>query len=100
LLRAIADLVTPSTGEIRAHGSTAAVARRRRDIGFVFQDPALLPWRNALQNVELPLEVSYGATHIGKATPPELLELVGRRGWVNACLCLPPTQGACGKSFP
>jgi NitT/TauT family transport system ATP-binding protein len=84
LLRAIADLVTPSTGEIRVHGSAAAVARRRRDIGFVFQDPALLPWRNALQNVELPLEVADGAKHKGKATPRELLELVGLKGWENA----------------
>ena len=79
LLRAVADLVTPSTGEIRVHGSTAAAARRRRDIGFVFQDPALLPWRSALQNVELPLEVADGGKHKGKATPRELLELVVSR---------------------
>jgi NitT/TauT family transport system ATP-binding protein len=84
LLRAVADLVTPSTGEIRVHGSTAAAARRRRDIGFVFQDPALLPWRSAVQNVELPLEVADGGKHKGKATPRELLELVGLKGWENA----------------
>src|SRR5881398_1231739 len=84
LLRAVADLVTPSTGEIRVHASTAAAARRRRDIGFVFQDPALLPWRSALQNVELPLEVADGGKHKGKATPRELLELVGLKGWENA----------------
>jgi NitT/TauT family transport system ATP-binding protein len=84
LLRAVADLVTPSMGEIRVHGSAAEVARRRRDIGFVFQDAALLPWRTALQNVELPLEVADGAKHKGKATPRELLELVGLKGWENA----------------
>jgi NitT/TauT family transport system ATP-binding protein len=84
LLRAVADLVKPSTGEIRVHGSTAEAARRRRDIGFVFQDPALLPWRSALQNVELPLEVADGAKHKGKATSRELLELVGLKGWENA----------------
>jgi NitT/TauT family transport system ATP-binding protein len=84
LLRAVADLVAPSTGEIRVHGSTAEAARRRRDIGFVFQDAALLPWRTALQNVELPLEVADGARHKGKATPRELLELVGLKGWENA----------------
>src|SRR6266567_132485 len=84
LLRAVADLVTPSTGEIRVHGSTAQAARRRRDIGFVFQDAALLAWRTALQNVELPLEVADGAKHKGKATPRELLDLVGLKGWENA----------------
>jgi NitT/TauT family transport system ATP-binding protein len=84
LLRAVADLVTPSIGEIRVLGSPAEAARRRRDIGFVFQDPALLPWRSALQNVELPLEVADGAKHKGKATPRELLELVGLKGWENA----------------
>jgi NitT/TauT family transport system ATP-binding protein len=84
LLRAVADLVTPSTGEIRVHGSTAEAARRRRDFGFVFQDAALLPWRTALQNVELPVEVADGAKHKGKATPRELLDLVGLKGWENA----------------
>jgi NitT/TauT family transport system ATP-binding protein len=81
LLRAVADLVTPSKGEIRVLGASAATARRRRDIGFVFQDAALLPWRTALQNVELPLEVADGARHKGKATPTELLDLVGLKGW-------------------
>src|SRR5205814_7582845 len=47
----------------------------------VFQDPALLPWRSALQNVELPLEFADGGKHKGKATPRELLELVGLKGW-------------------
>src|SRR5258705_7823633 len=45
LLRAVADLVPPSAGDIRILGGTAGAARRRRDIGRVFQDPALLPWR-------------------------------------------------------
>jgi NitT/TauT family transport system ATP-binding protein len=84
LLRAVADLVPPSTGDIRILGGTARAARRRRDIGFVFQDPALLPWRTALANVALPLEVANGAKHKGKATPSELLELVGLKGWEHS----------------
>jgi len=84
LLRAIADLVAPSRGDIRILGGTAQAARRRRDIGFVFQDPALLPWRTALANVALPLEVANGAKHKGSATPAELLELVGLKGWENS----------------
>ena len=84
LLRAVADLVPPSAGDIRILGGTAGAARRRRDIGFVFQDPALLPWRTALANVALPLEVANGAKHKGKATPSELLEMVGLKGWEHA----------------
>ncbi len=84
LLRAVADLVAPSAGDIRILGGTAKAARRRRDIGFVFQDPALLPWRSALSNVALPLEVANGRRHKGKATPAELLELVGLKGWEHA----------------
>jgi NitT/TauT family transport system ATP-binding protein len=84
LLRAVADLVAPSGGEIRIFGSSAQAARKRRDIGFVFQDAALLPWRSALANVALPLEVADGAAKKAKATPAELLDLVGLKGWENA----------------
>ena len=84
LLRAVADLVTPSGGDIRILGGTAPAARKRRAIGFVFQDAALLPWRSALANVALPLEVADGRKHKGKLTPAELLELVGLKGWENA----------------
>jgi NitT/TauT family transport system ATP-binding protein len=65
-------------------GEPPGVARRNRDIGFVFQDAALLPWRTALQNVTLPLEVGGDAARPGKRSPQELLELVGLGGWENA----------------
>ena len=84
LLRAVADLVAPSGGDISILGGTAPAARRRRDIGFVFQDAALLPWRTAIANVALPLEVADGHKHKGKLTPAELLDLVGLKGWENA----------------
>jgi NitT/TauT family transport system ATP-binding protein len=83
-LRVVADLVRPSRGEISVLGSAPNVARQRRDIGFVFQDAALLPWRTALQNVQLPLEVAGGKNRAGRATPRELLELVGLKGREDA----------------
>jgi NitT/TauT family transport system ATP-binding protein len=79
-LRVVADLIQPSSGEIRVFGAQPEAARLQRDIGFVFQDPALLPWRNALQNVELPLQVAVSRARRAKATPRELLELVGLKG--------------------
>src|SRR5262249_12662833 len=57
------------------------VARARRQLGFVFQDPTLLPWRTALANVRLPLEVGPRAAGIaGRQTPEQLLRLVGLGG--------------------
>ncbi len=57
LLRVIADLEHPTGGEIRVNGVTPEQARLRRDYGYVFQAPALLPWRTIEGNVMLPLEV-------------------------------------------
>ena len=86
-LRVVADLIAPTSGSVQVLGVTPGTARLRRDIGFVFQDAALLPWRSALQNVELPLEVARGrtqSTKAARATPRELLELVGLQGSENA----------------
>jgi NitT/TauT family transport system ATP-binding protein len=78
LLRAIADLVPVSAGEITVLGRSPGAARKDRNFSFVFQDATLLPWRSAIDNVRLPLEVGGGgAVH---AEPAELLELVGLKG--------------------
>jgi NitT/TauT family transport system ATP-binding protein len=85
LLRVVADLVTPSAGKVAVFGMSPKDARAARTLGFVFQDAALLPWRSALQNVELPLEV--GGRRVlppGSPTPRELLKLVGLEGWENS----------------
>jgi NitT/TauT family transport system ATP-binding protein len=85
LLRVVADLVAPSEGQASVLGTTPEDARRARAFGFVFQDAALLPWRTALQNVELPLEVGgRRALASGAATPRELMALVGLAGWENS----------------
>jgi NitT/TauT family transport system ATP-binding protein len=85
LLRVIADIVQPTSGSVRVLGETPAEARRNRHIGFVFQDAALLPWRSAIDNVRLPLEV--GGRHElppGAMGPEGLLALVGLTGWEKA----------------
>ena len=82
LLRVVADLVDPSSGTLSVFGRTPRQARIDRALGFVFQDAALLPWRTALENVELPLEVGGRRSLLaGAPTPRELLRLVGLEGW-------------------
>ena len=57
LLRVIADLERPTGGAILVNGLTPDEARRTRAYGYVFQAPALYPWRTIARNVALPLEV-------------------------------------------
>ncbi|ABC24247.1 ABC transporter ATP-binding protein [Rhodospirillum rubrum] len=57
LLRVIADLEQPTGGSITVEGVSPHEARERRLYGYVFQAPALFPWRTVLRNVTLPLEI-------------------------------------------
>ncbi|MDL5204102.1 ABC transporter ATP-binding protein [Streptomyces sp. ALI-76-A] len=61
LLRVVAGLLPPSAGEVAIAGE--AVCGPRRDVAILFQRPALLPWRSALDNVLLPVVVH------GRPTP-------------------------------
>ncbi len=81
LLRAVADLVPPSEGRISVFSRDPEKARLARDFAFVFQDATLLPWRTAIDNVRLPLEVGGGSARIEQTVEPEaLLSLVGLEG--------------------
>ena len=77
LLRAIADLERPSSGQLAVAGMTPEAARRSRAYGYVFQAPALLPWRNIERNVALPLEVMGMAAAERRARAAKYLNLVG-----------------------
>ena len=84
LLRVMADLVAPTSGRVSVMGGAPQAARESRQIGFVFQDPALLAWRTVLDNVSLPLQVGGGKALPGARSPQELLSLVGLTGWEKA----------------
>ena len=84
LLRVMADLVAPTSGRVSVLGGTSQAARESRQIGFVFQDPALLAWRTVFDNVSLPLQVGGGKALPGARSPQELLSLVGLTGWEKA----------------
>jgi NitT/TauT family transport system ATP-binding protein len=57
LLRAIADLEQITAGTLTVNSMSPLDARLGRAYGYVFQAPALLPWRTVERNVALPLEV-------------------------------------------
>jgi NitT/TauT family transport system ATP-binding protein len=57
LLRVIADLEQASEGSISVNGMKPDEARKQRAYGYVFQAPALYPWRSIERNVALPLEI-------------------------------------------
>jgi NitT/TauT family transport system ATP-binding protein len=85
LLRVVADLIPPADGQIQVLGEAPEGARRKRELGFVFQDAALLPWRTALANVRLPLEVGrFAQRGRQSADPRDMLELVGLKGFEQA----------------
>ncbi|HET7043870.1 MAG TPA: ABC transporter ATP-binding protein [Gaiellaceae bacterium] len=75
LLRIVAGLLRPTAGSVEIDG--AAVTGPRRDVGFMFQRPALLPWRTVLENVLLPVEIlRLDRAEYGRRAR-DLLELVG-----------------------
>ena len=77
LLRAIADLERPSKGSLLVNGMTPSEARSQRAYGYVFQAPALYPWRTALRNVMLPLEIMRLPAAERRERAQRYLELVG-----------------------
>jgi NitT/TauT family transport system ATP-binding protein len=81
LLRVIADLATPTAGTIRVNGMTPEAARGARAYGYVFQAPALYPWRNVQRNVELPLEIMGRGRAARQALAAAALETVGLAGF-------------------
>ena len=77
LLRLVGGLIEPTSGEIRIGGLTPAEARANKAIGFVFQEPSLLPWRTVTDNIRLPLEVNRRNNPESVRPASELIRLVG-----------------------
>lgn len=74
LLRALGGLIRPTRGHVLLDGQPLTGPQRR--IGFVFQQHNLMPWRSALENVSLPLELQRIPRHEARARAREMLALV------------------------
>ncbi|MEO7338071.1 MAG: ABC transporter ATP-binding protein [Caldimonas sp.] len=81
LLRVIADLEPITAGEVRVNGMTPHEARLARAYGYVFQAPALFPWRSVLANVMLPLQIQRRPADECRAVALEHLARVGLTGF-------------------
>src|SRR6202167_5205491 len=83
LLRAVADLETPTSGAIRVNGMSPHEARLNRAYGYVFQAPALYPWRSVARNIALPLEIMGIGKAERAARVAKGLDLVNLTGFGN-----------------
>ena len=81
LLRVIADLEPISSGQVLVNGLTPHQARLARAYGYVFQAPALFPWRTVLANVMLPLQIQGRPQAEAEAVAREQLGRVGLTGF-------------------
>lgn len=75
LLRIMDGLATPTAGRIVFNG--VELAGVSRDIGFVFQDINLLPWRNVRENVQIGLEARAMSADERRKRALDALRMVG-----------------------
>ncbi len=81
LLKIMAGLLPPSSGSVVLSGKP--VTGPRRDIGMMFQQATLFPWRTTIENVVLPIEIRDGkaAAKAKHGEAKKLLDLVGLTGF-------------------
>lgn len=82
LLRILAGLLPPTEGEVIFEGEP--LTGPRQGVGLVFQSANLMPWRNVLENIALPLALRHVQPGQSLAQAQEMIELVGLRGFEQA----------------
>ena len=83
LLRIIADLIKPTSGEVTVGGETPEAARLKRKYGIVFQSPVLYDWRTVKKNVILPMEILKVPKSDREERAMQMLELVGLQDFAD-----------------
>jgi len=82
-LRLIAGLNAPTSGTVGV-SQPPGPARAGRAIGFVFQEPTLMPWTSVRENVRLPLKLAHAPAAEANARVSEALALVGLGEFADA----------------
>ncbi|MDG1764862.1 MAG: ATP-binding cassette domain-containing protein, partial [Paracoccaceae bacterium] len=90
LVRCLSRLVEPTTGSIKFDGvdllkatDSELIEIRRKKMGMVFQQFALLPHLTTIENVAFPLDVQGVPKQLREARALEVIELVGLKGREN-----------------
>jgi NitT/TauT family transport system ATP-binding protein len=81
LLNIASGLLAPSKGRVAIRGE--AVTAPRRDVGIVFQQPTLLPWKTVLENILVPMQAMGRPVQGHKERARELIRLVRLEGFEN-----------------
>jgi NitT/TauT family transport system ATP-binding protein len=85
LLRILAGLADPTAGDIDWPSTMHDVhGEPEREVGFVFQEPTLMPWSTALANVTLPLELAGMKRSQARERARDALRRVGLSGFEKA----------------
>jgi NitT/TauT family transport system ATP-binding protein len=82
-LRLIAGLGAPTSGTVGV-SQRSNEARAGHSIGFVFQEPTLMPWTSVRENVRLPLKLAHAPTDEANARISEALAQVGLSEFADA----------------
>jgi NitT/TauT family transport system ATP-binding protein len=82
-LRLIAGLAAPSSGAVSVRHRTGE-ARAGHSIGFVFQEPTLMPWTSVRENVRLPLKLAHAPAAEADARVSAALAQVGLTEFADA----------------
>lgn len=83
LLSIVGGLQEPSLGDVVVAGRTPREAQEDKSLGYIFQEPSLMPWRTARENINLPLQVNRAVNPASPVRVDELLGLVGLERFGN-----------------
>jgi NitT/TauT family transport system ATP-binding protein len=82
-LRLIAGLNAPTSGTVRVSRPAVGVSGRH-SVGFVFQEPTLMPWTSVRENVRLPLKLAHAPARQADARIDEALAQMGLAEFADA----------------